>query len=228
MELEADEAGADDRAPTASKVEVAPQPLFTVLPSTIELTSATPLALTSLQGGDPGYRAVHLYLGGRNLSDAQLTPATSLYSIGVEWADEKADNAIGYEVGFFWAASQDRDGMSGATAETSQWELALGARRTFFRESVIMPYIGAGLNYMNLDAKITSGGMNVLDDAEGSAGLYAHVGVMGKLGDAFRLGVDYRVVRGFSETAFDIIGAGGQVKTDADYDQLSIVLGFAF
>lgn len=198
------DAVAEPTAVTSNAAPVASLPVFAAVPA-----SAT---VAPVQGADPGYRAVEVALGARNYGVAEQ----NLYSLGINWADERPENLVGYEIGFSYSPEDSVFDVGGATdVEGTSWELAAGARRTFRRDSELMPYFAAGLNY--IDFELSQGSSSMSD---GAVGIYTHFGVMAKLGETLRLGVDYRVSQAWTTTDL-----GSDISIN--YDMLSVLLTFA-
>jgi opacity protein-like surface antigen len=183
----------------------------TAVPTIAEEIDSAPATTPSLMDSDTGaFRAINVYLGGRNYDFA----SQNLNTLGVEWASEKDGSQIGYEASF-WYTPED-DIFDSPTVEAESWELAVGARRTFRRDKTFRPYLGAGVNWLNAEITTTGG------DDDNALGLYLHLGAMWKFGEMFGLGVDYRASNAWTDAD---LGGG---DTSINYDQVSVLLSFQF
>jgi Outer membrane protein beta-barrel domain len=97
-------------------------------------------------------------------------------------------------------------------------ELSAGFLWQPLKKGVVRPYLGAGLSLVYAGI-----GTDYFDRAESdqSFGFYGNLGVFFKVGDTFNVGLDGRIVRG---TRLTLAGVDG----DADYEQLSLLLGFSW
>jgi hypothetical protein len=88
------------------------------------------------------------------------------------------------------------------------------------RHAVARPYLGAGaltlIAGVDAGANAWNGG-----DSDQSFGFYGNAGIYFKVGNTFNIGFDGRLVRGTSITL------AGQ-ETDADYERVSLLLGFSW
>jgi opacity protein-like surface antigen len=157
---------------------------------------------------------ISIYLGQRNLDEDDWDPVDQQAVFGVEYAREKAGDAIGFEVGLM--GSTDDDTVAGVDIEGTVSELYAGVRKTF-GEDVVRPYVGAGLSYVSAKVDIEGFG----DDDDQSGAIYLHGGVDFDITESFFLGLDLRFLFG---SDIELLGESG----DADYGQLALALGFAF
>ena len=97
-------------------------------------------------------------------------------------------------------------------------ELSAGFLWHPLKRGVVRPYLGAGLSLVYAGI-----GTDYFDRAETdqSFGFYGNLGIFFKIGDTFNVGLDGRLVRG---TKLTLAGVDG----DADYEQLSLLLGFSW
>ena len=99
-------------------------------------------------------------------------------------------------------------------------ELGVGANKTWGQGRTIRPFVSGGLVLVIADLEGRQGGVSVSDDG-GGVGFFIDGGVFWRLGKRFNIGVDARIVLGTEVTLF-------QVKTDTDYAQLGLILGFGW
>jgi len=174
----------------------------------LAITACGFLASCSVFGGNS---AINLHGGGRSLSsdvdsvgDQAVGGAELVLGLGdAGWAVEAQ--------GFYAENSEPSANSFDSTVVTK--ELALGARRTFFQNSPVRPYLGLGANWMDAELK-NDGISNLTDDGFGG---YAHVGVLVAL-FAFQLGVDLRGGLTSAEVAGEKL----------DYTQATIFLGLTW
>jgi opacity protein-like surface antigen len=153
------------------------------------------------------------YLGQRSLDDDDWHPVDDQLTVGVEYAQERMSNPIGWEVGLM--ASKDEGHVAGSDVEGHTAEVYGGIHKTFGSDT-LRPYVGAGLAVIR--ASVEGPGP---DDDDASAAAYAHGGISFALSDEMRLGLDLRFLLGsdIELNGFD---------TDADYVQLAVGLAFGF
>lgn len=157
---------------------------------------------------------VGLYVGQRYLDEGEWEPVDEQLALGIEYSHERPGSVIGWEAGFFH--SSDDDDVLGFDVEVSTIEFYGGVRKTF-GDGVVRPYVGGGLALITLEADIS--GVGDADDTSPAG--YAHAGLAFRVSDSFHVGVDLRAL-----FASDLDLAG--IDTDADYEQLALMLGFAF
>jgi hypothetical protein len=198
---------------------------------------AAALATLAPQGPGPRFKphpslgSTHVLLGQQQLDEDYWRPASRHLNFGLETSFERFGDWFGGEGGFFFTMDDDEgtyvDPIQGNTdIETDMVlvELYGGLHRTFFRESVVRPYVGAGVSVFWVEAdqviKPTQGDRSSDKEDEFAFGLYAHGGVSFQLGERFQIGLDVRAV---GLTDVDVLtGPSG----DLDYQQVSIFLGY--
>lgn len=100
-------------------------------------------------------------------------------------------------------------------------ELSFGLNHTWDTRGRTRPFIGGGLAWVVAESDIRSEFFgDQRDDSEG-LGVYAHGGVLWRIGATFNLGVDVRLV---GTTEIGLFGRNG----DAGYGQVGIVFGFGW
>jgi hypothetical protein len=156
---------------------------------------------------------VTLYLGQRSLDEDNWSPVEDQGAGQLEYSQENADDAIGWEVGFGGSSKDDTLGGFDVTGSTG--ELYGGVRKSFGSGNV-RPYIGGGLSFINAKVEVGSA-----SEDDSSVAMYLHGGVQFLLGPSFALGLDLRALFGS-----DITIAG--VNGDADYGQAALTFGWRF
>ena len=169
--------------------------------------------------GDPGH--VSLLLGGRSFDD-DWSPVEDQGAIGIEADWRPSDWLVGFEVGATFSSEDDEGRVSGfgnVDAEATFYEVYAGARASF-GSGKLHPYLGAGITLLVSDVEVEAMGLSD-SDTDGSAGVYAHGGLLFDVTEALVLGLD---VRGVGGTDLDFEG----IDADADYVQAALVLGWSF
>ncbi len=160
---------------------------------------------------------VTAYLGGRSFSDDNIEDAgvEDQGVIGVQFSQQRADWAVGWEAGLLISADSD-DGQ-GFDVDVATAELYGGVRKSF-GSGVVRPYVGAGLSLIGVAVDV-----EVLDDDDDDSalGFYAHGGVDFQITPLFSLGLD---VRGLLGADVELFGA----DIDTDYLQFALAAGFSF
>ena len=191
--------------------------------SGLALLVAVALAGESPSVAPPAERTVpensyFLHLGGRALDDdAFYDPVENMGVLGFEYVRNLTHDTpagVGIEIGLFLAG--DSDDSLGPEITAGFLEASVGLRGRL-DVGPLQFSIGAGPAFILGAADIESGP----DENDSSAGIYAHLGALVRIGDTFGLGLDARGLSG-TDITFDGIG-----DTDADYGQVTIVLGFS-
>jgi opacity protein-like surface antigen len=180
----------------------------------------------SLAGPQDGAAAeissLNVLLGKRQLGEDDWAPVDEPGVLGLEYANERAGSAVGYEIGFSFAAAEEDEfvaGLGDVELSSGFFEVYGGLRKTFFADAGVRPYLGLGVTVIAVALEAESGGLSS-DDDDASFGGYAHGGLEFRVTDNFRLGLDLRAVFG---TDVELFGVSG----DADYEQLALVAGFS-
>ena|SRR5436190_13291614 len=181
---------------------------------TILLASCSAVAPAEQAGASARASRISLYLGQRNLDEEDHDPVDKQAMFGIEYARERAGDAIGFEIGIM--GSGDKDEVAGTDVEGSTGEIYAGVKKTFGQD-VVRPYIGGGLSYITAVADIS--GFDT--DHDSSFAAYLHGGVGFHVSDPVVLGIDARFLFGSDVTLFGF-------ETDADYGQLALFIGFGF
>ncbi len=174
------------------------------------------------ESADTGVSSLNLLVGKRQLDEDEWEPVDEPGVIGLEYANEHANAALGFEVGVSIAAAEEDEfvtGLGDVEFTNRALEIYGGLRKTFFADAAVRPYLGAGVTAIGVEAEGEAGGVSV-DDDDTTFGGYAHGGLEFRITDSFRLGVDVRAVFGTDVDLFDASG-------DTDYEQLALVAGFS-
>ena len=188
------------------------------LPITLlSLLSLFTLAACSAPGQDSGpplprtntRRSINLFVGTRELDDSAWKPVDDQESIGVD-VEFESPGGVGWEAGVF--ASDDSSGNT----DGSTLELFGGMHKSFAGTYArVRPYVAGGLSAIQSDFE----GPGFSED-DLSLGLYLRAGVSIWITDMVSFGLDWRRLYG---TRVDLHNVD-----DVDYEQFSLVLGFAF
>ncbi|HJM58706.1 MAG TPA: outer membrane beta-barrel protein [Planctomycetota bacterium] len=162
-------------------------------------------------GVGPESQSVELNIGERTLSD-DWKPLNEHDSFSFSYC-RSAPGVLGWEVGF--ASSKDNDDPP-PQASVKTRELFGGVRYEFSPLGVLRPYLGAGLSYSEGELSVTG-----FSTKEGSAGLYAHGGVLVDVSEEFYVGLDLRTLT-MTDADFSA------VDLDLDHSQVGFVIGFSF
>ncbi|NUP96253.1 MAG: hypothetical protein HUU28_08835 [Planctomycetaceae bacterium] len=158
---------------------------------------------------------VTFLLGAQQLDEDDWAPTDEPIVFGAELTQQKPGAWAGFEVGTRLAG--DSATVNGVDVSLVSWELYGGARRTFFTESDLQPYIGAGITLL-LVALEGDSGWNTTSDEDVSLGAYVHAGCSYRI-DQLLLGLDVRLVGG---TDVDLYG----YSSDMDSTQVCLFVGF--
>jgi hypothetical protein len=198
--------------------------LLSVCLLTTSCASVAPFAAPQNPTPEPHLSKIDVYVGVRDLRGNEWDPVQDQGVIGLEYVHEDPTDAMGFELGLFGSRKTKGDVQIGGSlfdvrGQTS--EFSAGVRKTFWTESgSIYPYVGLGISAIRAQIRRESGGVTS-DDADSTAGLYAHGGFALALGPSLTLGLDLRVLGG---TKVQLFGQNG----NADYAQLALVLGARF
>lgn len=178
----------------------------------------------------------HLMLGLQTFGSSKMwRPVDETWSIALDTSYEDFGDVVGLEWGFallFDNGYRYGPGTLPGSTETDDrrhmkldfYEFSIGAHRSFLRDTVLRPYVGAGLDFIYYD-----GEAKWYDDPTATRvrkthkrmvfGLYAHAGVTYQLSEDLQLGLDLRQVFATPDTNFFFDG-------DLDYQRASIFLGW--
>jgi hypothetical protein len=183
--------------------------------------SASPSA-SPQESVDSGVSSLNLLVGMRRLDEDDWEPVDEPGVVGLEYANERPNAALGFEFGLAIAAAEEDEfvtGLGDVEFTNRALEVYGGLRKTFFADAAVRPYLGAGVTAIGVEVEGESGGVSA-DDDDTTFGGYAHGGLEFRITNSFRLGIDARAVFG---TDVDLFGASG----DVDYEQLALVAGFS-
>ncbi|MEE8469271.1 MAG: outer membrane beta-barrel protein [Planctomycetota bacterium] len=154
-------------------------------------------------------RSINVFVGERELDDSAWKPVEDQESIGVD-VEFESPGGVGWEAGVF--ASDDSSG----SFDGSHLELFGGLHKSFAGTYArVRPYVAGGLSV--IDSEFEGPGFSE-DDL--SIGVYLRAGVSIWITDMVSFGLDWRRLFGTRADLRDI--------DDVDYEQFSLVLGFAF
>lgn len=180
----------------------------------------------SYQGGPGDYTPpargrFSALFGKRSIDEDAFTPTDSPGVFAVEYSQVPGQGGLGFEFGL-GLGFDDEDGAilpnnSIADRELRQAELYAGLRAEF-RAGPVRPYIGGGGTFLSTTTTIRQGFLQAEED-DSVLGAYLHGGIQADLNDLLFLGLDYRYV--FAED-YEF----GSSSLTADYDQVSLVIGF--
>jgi hypothetical protein len=177
----------------------------------------------SWQQDAPKEDAFSVLLGSRALDSDHWEPTDEPDVFGLGYVHEGADAPLGVELGFQFGRDSGSEFASGVgtidvTADVGN--VYVGMRKTFLRDKVVQPVLGAGLElgFTNYEASL---GSVTIDDNDTSPGVYLHGGLLFQVSRSVRLGVDVRIGRGSDVTLF---GADG----DFDYEQFGLLMELLF
>jgi hypothetical protein len=130
---------------------------------------------------------VRLYFGQRMFDEDFWSPLEDQLTFGLEFTSENPSRFIGWEAGAMY--SFDDDDVAGFDVEASSWELYGGIRKTFLDpDSVLRPYLGAGLAWITGDVEVSGLG----SDDDDSFGAYLHGGLDARVTESLIVGADLR------------------------------------
>lgn len=199
--------------------DVAGEPAWTRSEDVALAPALRPAAPAALQGGATS--EFFVTLGQRTLEDSVAwEQIDEPIALGLEFASRSAGSPLGFEAGLQIAG--DSTTIAGVDVTDTFVEFYGGGRLTadLGSQGRFHPYVGAGVTFLFADVTGEVSGLEVSDD-DATLGFYAHGGVYFRVGASFAIGVDGRLVRG---TDVDLFG----IATDADYNQLALLLGWSF
>ena len=174
-------------------------------------------------GAESPANSVRVGVGGNSLDESYWGKVDQQLVIAFEYVREAPGAPLGFEAGFQTAATTDHDSASGVgefDTTSSVFELYGGLHKTFRSDSVVQPFVGAGVTFVETGLEVAFD-TYTLDDDDTSFGFYVHGGVQARVTTNLVIGLDVRVVRGTTVTLFDESG-------DADYEQALLIVGLAF
>lgn len=180
-------------------------------------------AVTSLDG--PASEAerplggrVSLVLAGRGMDDDDYwKPTEDHFAVGIDLA---APLAEAFDWAFGLSFSAGHESKSGIEYQSSLGEVYGGVDWNPLREGKVHPYVGLGLSGVSVRVEASDdfqGGHVSTWDDDGTFGIYGRAGVLWQVGEAWGLGLEYRLLRGTDVELFREDG-------DADYDQIGVVV----
>jgi hypothetical protein len=184
-------------------------------PGTAAEPSATWSAPAQTVAGDD-VNHLTVLVGFRQLaeSDAEDLDLDEQPAVGVEFDSFSRSTGHGFEVGY--ARSSEDGSFGGFDADATFDEIYAGYRMTIRPdEADFQSYASLGVTFIKADLDL-----EIDSDDDTDIAPYVRLGLLWPLGDAVRLGLDYRHVF----AGFDLLGS----SFDGDYDQVALTLGFPF
>ena len=182
-------------------------------------------ALAGCASGEPRparpFRTLDLQLSDRSYS-GDLAPVEDQTAYALEYVSESPGSAMGWGLGLSWSQDEGREEQPAGDVdvEARVAELWLGIYKSFDTSSAVWPYLGLGLSAVRAEVETSdASGKQSYDDV--SPGWYLRAGVRFDLSDIVHLAVDLRRLYG---TSLDLDPG----RDEADFRQLSLVLGFSF
>ena len=152
---------------------------------------------------------VNFLLGDRSMdNEANALDKQSAFGVNGDFGGDSWPVRLAWGANFS-VESQDE-------TDSAIFDLSFGVTYIALRNKRIRPYVGVGLATVGI--AIDDG---FISESDQSFGYYGNVGVYGRLGPKFNLGIDYRLMRG---TDVELLDFG----FDADYSQVSLLVGFGW
>ena len=167
------------------------------------------------------WRNLDLQVSDRSYS-SDLEPVEDQTAFALEFVSESPGGAMGWGLGLSWSQDEGREEQPAGDVDVEARiaELWLGIYKSFDTSSPVWPYLGLGLSAVRAEVETSdAAGKESYDDV--SPGWYLRAGVRFDLSDIVHFAVDLRRVWG---TSLDL----GPGRDEADFRQLSLVLGFSF
>lgn len=177
---------------------------------------------------------VNFNLGGRGLDEDYWGGAEDqgVFGVQVDFGPDKwpVSVALGMSVSaaeneefvclFCEAHGLEVPGLGTRTITSGVFEFSAGVLYRRRGERKTIPYVGGGLAFMGVGQEVSRGAFKI-DDDDTTVGVYVNGGVYWRLGKAFNIGIDARVVTG---TSVELFGRKG----DANYGQFGLILGWGW
>ena len=166
-------------------------------------------------------------IGQRYLGDDRWKPLDSPSVFGVEVDFAPASSPVRVALGVIVASESGTatiaDPFFGETGSVDSrfFEFSAGCVWHPVKKAIVRPYLGAGVLTMVAANGSDWGLFSSNSHNDQSYGFYGNAGVFFKVGAHFNIGIDGRIVRG---TKIRI----ETFKLNADYEQLSLLLGFSW
>jgi len=215
-----------DQTPSASTPQVTETPQAATPPQATETPqAATPPQATETPKREEPSTHVFLKVGLRDLEDDTFWNEVDrpLY-FGVEVDYREPGSHLGVEFGFGFAIDAKDRGAIDTVASFFEGYGGIRFTGDMGPGNRIHPYIGAGAVAIFADERHIAGAAKV-DDGDITFGGYAHIGAYYSINRHIHVGVDGRIVFG---TDLDFNFGPSDISTDADYKQLSFMIGTGF
>jgi opacity protein-like surface antigen len=153
------------------------------------------------------------YVGGRALDDSDWEPVDRQPALGLQFARQGVDAALGWEAGAMFSSDDSSKAGTPVRGRTRELYLGVHARPEAQR---VHPVVGAGVSFLR--GELDSG---PLDSSDTAFAGYGHIGLDIDVTSNVSFGIDYRLLLGSSMriAGFDI---------DANYQQFALTFGFGF
>src|SRR5688572_22965646 len=153
---------------------------------------------------DTSINALDLLVGKRSLDEDFWTPVDEQVAFGLQYAGQTSGSVIGFETGLFYSQEDDVEtvdvppvGPVEVELDASLVEFYVGLHKSFgTTESLLRPYLGAGLTTILVSAEGEVEGMGSVEDDDATLGFYLHGGLPFQVTESFRIGLDARLVTG--------------------------------
>jgi len=186
--------------------------------------SASPSAQQGLAAREgETYGAILFHAGERELRDEVWEPVERQTALGFTIAAASFEEGLGMQFQYFEGrgdADEDEPGSGVGSSTSRHHEVGFGLWLPIETHTPLMPYVGFGA--LRMWARFESAPPGIVAHSDDvSNGGFANAGLLFRIGAHLVLGVEARVVFG---TRLEIQGE----RVDADYGQVSAVLGWAF
>lgn len=166
---------------------------------------------------------VQFLVGQRYMSDYwKPLDRPTMFGVIVDFAPESSPVRVALGGQFSWDSQSTSIPVFGKTGDVAAgtFEFSAGFVWLPVKKAPVRPYIGAGAVLITAAAGSDWGDFGS-GDTDTSFGFYGNAGIYFKVGDTFNIGLDGRIVRG---TTIQL----GPTEGNANYEQLSLLLGFSF
>ena len=160
--------------------------------------------------------------GSRYLSQSYWSPVDIQETYGATLDLGGAHWPVNVAVGYLESHDTDRIANSPVAVDLDVHihEFSIGVEKVWQAGPVVRPFVGGGFAFVTAEATVESVLGTTRDDHD-TNGFYFDGGVFFRLGPAFNLGIDGRILSGTDVTLFRQHG-------DADYWQVGAIFGFGW
>jgi opacity protein-like surface antigen len=171
---------------------------------------------------------VQFLIGQRYLQDDFWKPLDSPSDFGLEIDFAPSSSPVHVALGVLVAGESGTAtlatpyfGKTTGSIDSRFFEFSAGFLWHPVKRAIVRPYLGAGALTLTAANDSDWGVFSSNSHSDQSFGFYGNAGVFFKVGDSFNIGLDGRIVRGTKVTL-------GGIEGDADYEQVSMLLGFSW